>query len=185
MSPTRNGSSTLQRFECGNTVICNKIMFLSRTATNLFLRLIVIVHVWPFCHIQVPTMQYLYYLSQMGVAMSPLSNNSLFLDYNRNPLPDYFGRGLLVSLSTDDPLQFHYTKVCLVLPYLWDDYTFISIQEILQGMIFIYVAVLCRIIEGGSKGPKPVVMRWSERVLPWRPAIFWAYFQTKQQLTLS
>jgi len=23
-----------------------------------------------------------------------------------------------------------------------------------------------------SKGPKPVVMRWSERVLPWRPAIF-------------
>ena len=38
---------------------------------------------------------------------------------------------------------------------------------------------------GSSKGPKPVVMRWSERVLPWRPAIFWAYFQTKQQLTLS
>ena len=72
-----------------------------------------------FCHIQVPTMQYLYYLSQMGVAMSPLSNNSLFLDYNRNPLPDYFARGLLVSLSTDDPLQFHYTKVCLVLPYLY------------------------------------------------------------------
>ena len=64
-------------------------------------------------------MQYLYYLSQMGVAMSPLSNNSLFLDYNRNPLPDYFARGLLVSLSTDDPLQFHYTKVCLVLPYLY------------------------------------------------------------------
>ena len=63
------------------------------------------------CHIQVPTMQYLYYLSQMGVAMSPLSNNSLFLDYNRNPLPDYFSPGILVSLSTDDPLQFHYTKV--------------------------------------------------------------------------
>jgi len=24
-----------------------------------------------------------------------------------------------------------------------------------------------------------------ERMLPWRPAFFWAYFQTKQQLTLS
>ena len=43
--------------------------------------------------------------------MSPLSNNSLFLDYNRNPLPEYFSRGLLVSLSTDDPLQFHFTRV--------------------------------------------------------------------------
>ena len=60
---------------------------------------------------QVPTMQYLYYLAQVGVAMSPLSNNSLFLDYHRNPLPEYFARGLSVSLSTDDPLQFHFTKV--------------------------------------------------------------------------
>ena len=32
------------------------------------------------------------------------------LDYNRNPLPEYFSRGLLVSLSTDDPLQFHFTQ---------------------------------------------------------------------------
>lgn len=45
--------------------------------------------------------------------MSPLSNNHLFLDYHRNPLPTYFARGLLVSLSTDDPLQFHFTKVCV------------------------------------------------------------------------
>ena len=43
--------------------------------------------------------------------MSPLGNNSLFLDYHRNPLPLYFARGLSVSLSTDDPLQFHFTKV--------------------------------------------------------------------------
>ena len=27
-----------------------------------------------------------------------------------------------------------------------------------------------------SKGPKPVVMQWRERVLPWRPVCFWAYF---------
>ena len=56
-------------------------------------------------------MQYLYYLAQVGIAMSPLSNNSLFLEYHRNPLPVYHARGLLVSLSTDDPLQFHFTKV--------------------------------------------------------------------------
>lgn len=60
---------------------------------------------------QVPVLQYLYYLAQIGIAMSPLSNNSLFLNYHRNPLPEYHARGLNVSLSTDDPLQFHYTKV--------------------------------------------------------------------------
>ena len=53
-----------------------------------------------------------------------LSNNSLFLNYERNPFPIYFARGLKgtvaltyiaftdgikVALSTDDPLQFHYT----------------------------------------------------------------------------
>lgn len=60
---------------------------------------------------KVPVLQYLYYLAQIGIAMSPLSNNSLFLNYHRNPLPEYLARGLVVSLSTDDPLQFHFTKV--------------------------------------------------------------------------
>ncbi len=45
-------------------------------------------------------MQYLYFLSQIGIAMSPLSNNSLFLTYNRNPFLDFFEIGLNVSLST-------------------------------------------------------------------------------------
>ena len=49
--------------------------------------------------------------------MSPLSNNSLFLDYHRNPLPLFFARGLNVSLSTDDPLQIHLTKEPLVEEY--------------------------------------------------------------------
>ena len=62
---------------------------------------------------QAPVLQYLYYLAQIGIAMSPLSNNSLFLSYHRNPLPEYLSRGLMVSLSTDDPLQFHFTKVRL------------------------------------------------------------------------
>jgi len=63
------------------------------------------------CMLQSPVLQYLYYIAQIGVAMSPLGNNSLFLSYHRNPLSEFFARGLLVSLSTDDPLQFHFTKV--------------------------------------------------------------------------
>lgn len=49
--------------------------------------------------------------------MSPLSNNSLFLEYPRNPLKDFLARGLHVSLSTDDPLQFHFTKEPLMEEY--------------------------------------------------------------------
>ncbi|KAK4745929.1 hypothetical protein SAY87_012241 [Trapa incisa] len=64
-----------------------------------------------------PVLQYLYYLAQVGLAMSPLSNNSLFLDYHRNPFPTFFLRGLNVSLSTDDPLQIHLTKEPLVEEY--------------------------------------------------------------------
>ncbi|XP_067937860.1 AMP deaminase 2-like isoform X2 [Watersipora subatra] len=66
---------------------------------------------------KVPVLQYLFYLAQIGIAISPLSNNSLFLSINKNPLPEYFGRGLNVSLSTDDPLQFHYTKEPLMEEY--------------------------------------------------------------------
>ncbi|KAI7797844.1 putative AMP deaminase 2, partial [Triplophysa rosa] len=64
-----------------------------------------------------PVLQYLYYLAQIGIAMSPLSNNSLFLSYHRNPLPEYLSRGLMVSLSTDDPLQFHFTNEPLMEEY--------------------------------------------------------------------
>jgi len=64
-----------------------------------------------------PVLQYLYYLCQIGIAMSPLSNNSLFLSYSRNPFLQFFARGLSVSLSTDDPLQFHYTREPLIEEY--------------------------------------------------------------------
>ncbi|KAJ1905954.1 AMP deaminase [Tieghemiomyces parasiticus] len=66
---------------------------------------------------KVPAMQYLYYLEQIGLAMSPLSNNALFLTYERNPLMEFYKRGLNVSLSTDDPLQFHLTKEPLIEEY--------------------------------------------------------------------
>ncbi|KAG9315878.1 AMP deaminase [Chiua virens] len=66
---------------------------------------------------KVPALQYFFYLKQIGLAMSPLSNNALFLTYERNPLPDFFKTGLNVSLSTDDPLQFHFTKEPLLEEY--------------------------------------------------------------------
>ncbi len=64
-----------------------------------------------------PCLQYLYYAAQVGLCMSPLSNNSLFLDYHKNPFPQFFARGLSVSLSTDDPLQIHLTREPLVEEY--------------------------------------------------------------------
>lgn len=64
-----------------------------------------------------PVLQYLYYLMQVPIAVSPLSNNSLFIEYSKNPFPIFFARGLNLSLSTDDPLQFHYTKEPLIEEY--------------------------------------------------------------------
>jgi len=85
-------------------------------------------------------------VKQIGLAVSPLSNNKLFLLYNgpfplprlspplissifptfirffhilylENPFKKFFMRGLNVSLSTDDPLQFHYTENPLLEEY--------------------------------------------------------------------
>uniref|UniRef100_A0A1A9WNW9 AMP deaminase n=1 Tax=Glossina brevipalpis TaxID=37001 RepID=A0A1A9WNW9_9MUSC len=64
-----------------------------------------------------PTLQYLYYLCQIGIAMSPLSNNCLILSYHRNPMMDFFSRGLFISLSTDHPLHFHFTREPLMEEY--------------------------------------------------------------------
>lgn len=66
---------------------------------------------------KVPFIQYLYYLDQIGLAMLPLSNNALFLTYDKNPFHNFFQKGLNVSLSTDDPLQFSYTKEPLIEEY--------------------------------------------------------------------
>jgi AMP deaminase len=64
-----------------------------------------------------PSIQYLYYVSQIGLAVSPLSNNALFLYFLNNPFPEFFRRGLNVSLSTDDPLMFHQTSEPLIEEY--------------------------------------------------------------------
>ena len=66
---------------------------------------------------KIPMLQYVFYLEQIGIAMSPLSNNALFISYDRNPFLSYFKRGLNVSISTDDPLQFAFTKEPLMEEY--------------------------------------------------------------------
>ena len=45
---------------------------------------------------KLPSLQYLYYLAQIGLAVSPLSNNRLFLEYAKSPFFDFFKK---VSLS--------------------------------------------------------------------------------------
>eukprot|EP00727_Mastigamoeba_balamuthi_P006880 m51a1_g2812 AMP deaminase, putative (1204) ;mRNA; f:134940-140480 len=66
---------------------------------------------------EIPSIQYLFFLLRIGICVSPLSNNSLFLNYSENPFKLFFQRGLNVSLSTDDPLQFHYTQSPLTEEY--------------------------------------------------------------------
>ncbi|KAG5487801.1 hypothetical protein LSCM4_07479 [Leishmania orientalis] len=63
-------------------------------------------------------LQYLFYLAQIGVTLSPLSNNTkLQLNYLHNPFPEFFRRGLRVSLGTDSPLLYHHTQEPLLEEY--------------------------------------------------------------------
>ena len=80
---------------------------------------------------QCPVLQYLYYLEQIGLSVSPLSNNILFTEYNRNPFPDFFAHGLNVTLSTDDPLLIHYTMDPLL-----EEYSIAAQVEILLFSLF-------------------------------------------------
>jgi AMP deaminase len=64
-----------------------------------------------------PVLQYLFYLKQIGLSMSPLSNNKLFLKFLNNPFLKFFERGLNVTLSTDDPLMIHLTREPLIEEY--------------------------------------------------------------------
>jgi len=63
------------------------------------------------------SLQYLYYLDQVGLSLSPLSNNFLFKKIRENPFPKLFKRGLNVTLSTDDPLLFHMSDDALLEEY--------------------------------------------------------------------
>lgn len=63
------------------------------------------------------SLQYLYYLDQVGLSIAPLSNNFLFRKIKSNPFPKFFKRGLNVTLSTDDPLLFHMSDDALLEEY--------------------------------------------------------------------
>jgi len=107
-----------------------------------------------------PLLQYLFYLAQIGLCMSPLSNNSLFLDYHRNPFPTFFARGLSVSLSTDDPLQIHLTKEPLVEEY-----------SVAAQVWKLTSADLCEVARNGvlhSGFPHACKMHWTATEY-WRP----------------
>lgn len=65
-----------------------------------------------------PLLQYLYYLAQVGLAVSPLSNDILFIPLAESPFGTFFRRGLNVSLSTDDPLIIHLTGEALIEEYV-------------------------------------------------------------------
>jgi AMP deaminase len=63
------------------------------------------------------SLQYLYYLDQIGLSISPLSNNFLFRKIAENPFPKFFRRGMNVTISTDDPLLFHMSDDALLEEY--------------------------------------------------------------------
>ena len=58
---------------------------------------------------QQPVLQYLYGINHIGIAMCPLSNNSVQVSYIDSPFPSFFRRGLLVSLATNKPLLYHHS----------------------------------------------------------------------------
>ncbi|CAJ1987189.1 AMP deaminase [Leishmania donovani] len=64
-----------------------------------------------------PVMQYLYYLTQIPLAITPMSNNTLFCRYKDHPLPNFLYRGLNVAIGTDCPLIFHRTEQPLLEEY--------------------------------------------------------------------
>ncbi|EGR32018.1 hypothetical protein IMG5_098540 [Ichthyophthirius multifiliis] len=72
-----------------------------------------------------PVLLYMFYLKQIGLAMSPLSNNKLFMKYEKQPFYKFFQIGVNVSISTDDPLILHMTNDPLLEEYsiasqIWD-----------------------------------------------------------------
>lgn len=79
------------------------------------------------------SLQYLYYLDQVGLSISPLSNNFLFRKIADNPFAKFFRRGLNVTISTDDPLLFHMSDDALLEEYSVARATFdLSMTDIME-----------------------------------------------------
>lgn len=79
------------------------------------------------------SLQYLYYLDQVGLSISPLSNNFLFRKIADNPFPKFFRRGMNVTISSDDPLLFHLSDDALLEEYSVARATFdLSMTDIME-----------------------------------------------------
>jgi AMP deaminase len=89
---------------------------------------------------KIPVLQYLFYLDQIGLSLSPLSNNKHFIKFLKNPLLKFFNRGLNVSLSTDDPLSTHLTREPLMEEYSVAaqtlDFNTVDLCEIARNSVF-------------------------------------------------
>jgi len=55
-------------------------------------------------------LSYLYYIHQIGISASPLSESAMHTTMGTNPFITFFKRGLNISLSTDTPLHIHMTN---------------------------------------------------------------------------
>jgi len=55
-------------------------------------------------------LQYLFYLTQMGISMAVLKEDMINCDYKEHPFNKFLKRGLNLSLCTESPLQLHFTN---------------------------------------------------------------------------
>lgn len=81
---------------------------------------VVTVYLLPVClaWLQAPVLKYLFYLARVGVTTSIISNMSGTRQGSKVPLMDYLTCGLLVSLSTHQPVFTHMTTVSVHLARL-------------------------------------------------------------------
>jgi adenosine deaminase len=83
----------------------------------------------------------LYMMCQVGVSMSVSSNHFLYLDYEENPIRDFFNTGLRVTVSTDDALIFHKNRNALTDQYskvaLTHRFSNIGIAELKRNSVLI------------------------------------------------
>jgi len=63
------------------------------------------------------TLQYLYYLSEIGISSSIIKENCLVIDYQNHPFKVFFKRGLNISVSTGSPLLLHLSDESLTEEY--------------------------------------------------------------------
>jgi len=88
-----------------------------------------------------PALRLLYMICHVGVSMSVSSNHFLYVDYEQNPIRDFFNSGLRVTVSTDDALIFHKNRNALTDEYskvgLTHRFSNIDIAELKRNSVLI------------------------------------------------